>query len=234
MVGCYPDGVPELGRKQEVTHLRAPQPIFFPEAEEVPEGYSHAVLRIFLFQLLQFRLGEKHSVGSDQFVYWNARDPRRSLSPDLIVRLGVPQTSFGSWKTWEQGGPPDLAVEVICPDEGDGVPWQEKLGRYHELGVRELVRFDPLGREGERLRAWDRLQEDLVERRVKEDTTPCLLLGLEWRVLPVENEAVGLRLFDEEGNPIATQLEAVSRAADGHAVRVRELQEEIRRLKGGS
>jgi hypothetical protein len=229
--------VPELRRKQEVTHLRAPQPIVFPEEEEMPEGYAHVVVRMFLFQLLQFMLGAAHSVGTDQFVYWNAREPRRCLAPDVFVRLGVPQTSFGSWKTWERGGPPDLAVEVISPSEGDGIPWEEKLGRYHELGVRELVRFDPEASVGTRLRAWDRLRDDLVERRVSEDSTPCIVLGIAWRVCPVEDQAVGLRLVDEAGNVVETRLEAERRArredAAAHAAQVSELEDEIRRLKGG-
>ncbi len=103
-----------------VRYVRAPEPIVFPEEEEVPEGYVHLVVRTFLFQLLSFALGPEHSVGSDQFVYWNAADPRRKLSPDVFVRLGTPQTAFGSWKTWQQGGAPDLAVEIISPNEGDG------------------------------------------------------------------------------------------------------------------
>jgi hypothetical protein len=213
----------------------------------MPEGYAHLVLRMFLFELLSFKLGAQHCIGSDQFVYWNAREPRRCLAPDVFVRLGVAQTSFGSWKTWEQGGPPELAVEIISPNEGDGIPWQEKLGRYHELGIRELVRFDPEATEGKRLRAWDRLREDLVERHVSQDATPCLTLGLEWRVLPVRSQAVGLRLVDEAGNPIKTELEeaqARERRLEAEArehqkdtevqgARVRELEEEIRRLKGG-
>ena len=205
----------------------------------MPEGYAHLVVRAFLFELLRFILGAPHSVGSDQFVYWNARDPRRCLSPDVFVRLGVAQTSFGSWKTWEQGGPPDLAVEILSPNEGDGIPWQDKLGRYHELGVRELVRFDPDAKEGKRLRAWDRLREDLVERRVSDDTTPCLTLGLVWRVCAVDDQAVGLRLADE-ARVIETRVEAEVRGrrleAEARATaeaRVHELEEEIRRLKGG-
>jgi Putative restriction endonuclease len=228
--GCYPDGVPELRRKQEVTYLRAPEPIVFPEEEEMPEGMAHLVVRTFLFQLLRFMLGAPHSVGSDQFVYWNARDPRRCLSPDVFVRMGTPQTSFGSWKTWERGGPPELAVEVISPNEGDGIAWDEKLRRYHELGVRELVRFDPEAAEGKRLRAWDRLQEDLVEREVTGDTTPCLTLGLVWRVCPVDDQAIGLRLADG-ATLIQTRVEAEASARASAEARVRELEEEIRRLE---
>src|SRR5258706_6718026 len=144
-----------------VQHQRAPRPIKFPEEELVPEGKTHLVLRTFLFRLLRFALGPGHSVGSDQFIYWNASNPRRCLSPDLFVRLGVPDSSFGSWKTWAHGGAPHLAVEVISPNEGDGVEWDEKLARYHEMGVFELVRFDPEEAEGKRLRVWDRVDDDL-------------------------------------------------------------------------
>lgn len=104
-------------------------------------------------------------------MYWNARDPRRCLSPDVFVKLGVPDSSFGTWKAWERGGPPELAVEIISPNEGDGIDWDEKLARYHELGVEELLRFDPAEAEGRRLRAWDRLRDDLVERQVASDRT---------------------------------------------------------------
>jgi hypothetical protein len=93
-------------------------------------------------------------------------EPRRCLSPDLFVKLGVPDSSFGTWKAWERGGPPELGVEIINPNEGDGIDWDEKLARYHELGVKELLRFDPAEAEGRRLRAWDRVHDDLVERQV--------------------------------------------------------------------
>jgi Uma2 family endonuclease len=197
-----------------VRYVRAPEPLVFPEEEEVTEGYGHLVVRTFLFQLLQFALGPEHSVGSDQFVYWNASDAKRKLSPDVFVRLGVLQTTFGSWKTWEQGGVPELAVEIVSPNEGDGTTWEEKFARYYELGIRELVRFDPAEPEGRRLRAWDRVQEDLVERVIADDRTPCLTLGLAWavRMIPAHpGEVVGLRLMDDEGRLLETRDEKEAR-----------------------
>lgn len=201
----------------DVRYVRAPSPIHFPEEEEMPEGYAHLVVRTFLFQLLQFALGPAHAVGSDQFIYWIATDPKRSLSPDVFVRLDVPQTSFGSWKTWENGGAPDLAVEIISPNEGDGIAWDDKLARYHELGVRELLRFDPEAPEGRRLRAWDRVEGDLVERERTGDRTPCLALGLVWVVRPVADQAVGLRLADEAGTLIDNRAEAEAKRAEAEA-----------------
>jgi Uma2 family endonuclease len=205
--------VPSPTPPPAVVHLRAPSPIRFPEEEEVPEGKEHLVVRTFLFQLLRFALGPEHTVGSDQFIYWNAREPARCLSPDVFVRVGRPDTLFGSWKTWAHGGAPHLAVEIISPNEGDGIAWEEKLRRYHELGVEELVRFDPRGREGARLRVWDRVEEDLVERRVERETSPCLTLRSTWVVRPVEEGVMGLRLLDARGELVLDARETEARRA---------------------
>ncbi len=210
----------------EVRHLRAPTPIHFPEAEDVPEGYAHLVVRTFLFQLLQFALGPEHTVGSDQFIYWNATDPRRCLSPDVFVRLEAKQRVFGSWKTWEEGGAPDLAVEVISPNEGDGIEWDEKVARYHELGVRELVRFDPEGTPGRQIRVWDRVEGDLVE-RVQEERPICATLGLRWIVAPVADAPSGLRLADETGALVLTALEAEQKALEAEQ-KAREAEQKAR------
>ena len=206
--------------------MRTPQPIEFPEAEEMPEGFAHLVVRTFLFRLLSFALGPAHTVGSDQFVYWDASTSKKRLAPDVFVRLNHPQPEqLGSWQTWTTGGAPDLAVEIVSPNEGDGLTWDEKLSRYHQLGVAELVRFDPDAPEGARLRVWDRVDGDLVERQMAGDRTPCLALGLAWRVqnVPAPNgasEYLGLRLVDEEGRLLQTQEERAE-------ARVRELEEQL-------
>ncbi|MCL2448103.1 MAG: Uma2 family endonuclease [Polyangiaceae bacterium] len=222
-------------------YVRAPEPLVFPAEEEVPEGYVHLVVRTFLFELLGFALGPEHSVGSDQLVYWNASNPKRKLAPDVFVRLGTPQREFPSWKVWEQGGVPQLAVEIISPDEGDGVSWEEKLARYHELGMQELVRFDPEEAEGHRLRAWDRVREDLVERVVAGDRTPCLTLGLNWTVRAIaarSGNVLGLRLIDDAGRLLETRQEVDARRraeADARAqsaeARIEELEAELARLR---
>ncbi len=243
-------------RLAELRYVRAPEPVEFPEEAEVPEGYAHLVVRTFLFRLLSFALGPAHTVCSDQFVYWDASSNKRQLAPVVFVRLDHPQPAqLGSWQTWVAGGAPDLAVEIVSPNEGDGTTWDEKLARYHQLGVTELVRFDPEASEGKRLRVWDRVRGDLVEREVGGDRTPCLTLGLAWTVRPVpgpggNGEYVGLRLVDDEGRLLETQEEkevraraeeAKARAEEAKArlvaeARVRELEEELRRARanGGS
>ncbi len=211
----------------------------------MPEGTVHLRVRTFLWQLLLFALGPEHTVGSDQFVYWNAAEPKRCVSPDVFVRLGAPQTNFDSWKCWERGTP-QLAVEIISPHEDDGIGWDTKIGRYHEIGVAELVRFDPLEAPGARLRAWDRVDGDFVERVVEGDRMPCLTLGLTWVVEPLDADVVALRLADAEGRLVESKEEALvrerateargreaeTRVREAAEARVRELEEKVKRLGG--
>lgn len=224
-------------RLPELQYVRAPAPIEFPEQELMPESKTHLVLRTFLFRLLRAMLSPAHRVGSDQFLYWNAADPKVSLAPDAMVRLNVPDAPFASWKTWEEGGVPDLAVELVS--ESDRRRWADKFDDYRALGVKEVVRFDPAAPEGKRIRVWDRVHDDLVERVIADDRTPCLVLGVNWVVCPIEDEPVGLRFADDEGRLVEVPEEAQARRAETEAkaranaeARVRELEERLRLLEG--
>jgi Uma2 family endonuclease len=171
---------------------RAPSPIHFPTEASVPESKRHLDLRTLLYTLLKTMAAE-HSIGSEQFVYWNASSPARCLAPDAFVRRGTPDTSFTSWKTWERGAP-ELAVEIVSDSDAPQVAWSEKLARYGELGIKELVRFDPDAEEGQRIRIWDRVEGDLVERQIEGDRARCNVLGLTWVVMPSSGYPVVLRL----------------------------------------
>ncbi len=128
---------------------------------------------------------------------------------------------------WERGGPPELAIEIVSPTEGTATSESaDELASYLECGVNELVRFDPAADEGERLRVWDRVEDDLVERIVVGDQTPCTTLDLSWIVVPLEGEPVGLRLARDDGSLVLNAVET----AEAH---VRELEAEVRRLRGG-
>jgi Uma2 family endonuclease len=203
------------GEPIHVRHVRPPKPIRFPTEEKVPEGRRHFELRTFLFRVLKLAFAGRAGLGSDQFVYWHGSDPRRCLAPDVFVHLGAPDEPVKSWKTWERGTP-QLAVEIVSDPETEVDDFSTKLERYHELGVRELVLFDPDAPPGARLRVWDRVEDDLVERVVEDDRTPCLTLSLHWVVAPVEGFEAGLRLArDAAGEDLLpSPEEAFHRKAD--------------------
>ncbi len=201
----------------ELRHVRAPAALVFPVGAEVPESRRHLKLRTFLFTTFERAFGGHAAIGSDQFVYFRASDPRRRLAPDLFARVGAKNEDFDTWKTWERGAP-QLAVEIASPNER---PWRDKLADYHDAGFVEVVRFDADAAEGARIRVWDRIEGDLVERVVEGDRTPCTVLGGAWVVAPIPDYAVALRLEDASGvlwlsadeRVVALEAELASRAA---------------------
>ncbi len=224
----------------KLAHVRPVRPADFPSAEpweeHLGQSQRHLELCFLLFALLKRLVAPEHSCGSDQFVYWNARTNRRQLAPDGFVKLGVAHEAFNSWKTWEKGIP-ELAVEILSPsDTPERWTFEEKLERYHELGVRELVCFNMDGHVGERLRVWDLIEGDLVERIVEGESTPCLTLSgalgarVLWTVAPFAEFPSALRLT-RDGTMVEAPDEGRDRAereARALAARVAELEAKLR------
>ncbi len=148
------------------------------------ESGRHGRVCELVYLLLRQAVGDAHCVGKDNFVYFDAGNPRRKCAPDAFVKLGVPHALFDSWKVWEHGAP-ELAVEILSPsDTPETLTWDQKMERYLALGVRELVAFDMESPLGQRLLAWDRIENDLVPRLVENERTPCITLGLHWVLVP--------------------------------------------------
>ncbi len=205
-------------RATSLRHVRPVVPLRFPaeepEDEHLGQGKRHLHLCFALYQMISRVAGDEHAKGADQFVYFDAADPRRCLAPDVFVKLGVPDSMFETWKAWEHGAP-DVAFEVLSPsDTPERWTFREKLKRYRALGVRELIVFDVDAPAGKRLRAWDRIDEDLVERVVEGERTPCVTLGVHLLVAPVEKHPVALRVArDPAGDePVLTHAEDASAA----------------------
>lgn len=199
------------------TYVRAPGPIEFrseePLEEAVTETKRHLEARTTLYLLLKHALTED-ALGSDQFVYFDAADPRRCLSPDVFVKRGSGLRDFDVWKTWKAGAP-DLAVEIVSASDRRDDDWEEKLGRYRASGIGEVVRFDPAD-VANPVRVWDRVEDDLLEREPRSTLLrECATLGLWWVVVPAEL-GPQLRLArDREGKELlATPGEAEERLAE--------------------
>jgi Uma2 family endonuclease len=173
-------------------------PLHFPEHERVPETKRHLKLRTLLFEFLELAFAHQNAVGCDQFVYWDAEDPRVCLAPDAFVRLGEPDSLFGSWKCWEHSGPPHVAIEIISSDDSRDRDWKAKLAQYARLGVIELVRFEAEA-SGARLRIWDRRDTDLVERDLATLSTKSTVLPGFWLEVAQPNFGPTLRLSRDEG-----------------------------------
>lgn len=226
-------------------YIEAHSPVVFPESAEVPETELHLELRTILYQLLKDHLGPEATVGSDQFVYFDAANPRVCLAPDVYVRLAPRGAPIRSWKTWERGAP-EIAVEIVSDDDRPEDDWATKLNRYRRLGVTELLRFDPQRRAGPRVRVWDRVDEALTEREVNEERAPSLVLNLDWIVAPADGIEFALRVAvpasaEQPERLVLTRAEArgaeaEARRAEAEAhraaeARVRELEAELEQLR---
>jgi hypothetical protein len=213
--------------RNERRYLRRPVPLVFPTDEEVPEHKIHVELRTALYQLIQLALGDGVIVGTEQFVYWDAADPNRRLAPDVMIWVGAPDAPFGAWKVWERGAP-HVAVEIVSPSDAPPGPWAQKLKRYTQCGVPEVVRFDP-EHPRVKLRIWDRVDGDLVERDLgSPDALKCDALNLYWHVTPHpvlgpmlrlarESDGRGLLPTLQESLAEARQREAEARQREAEA-----------------
>jgi len=205
----------------DIQHLRPVQPLHFPSSQpewDLGQSTRHVSLCKMLNDILLGAVTRNDSVGWDQFLYFDASSPRRCLAPDGMVKLGVPQEEFESWKTWERGTP-ELGIEISSPsDTPETLSFQEKHERYHAAGVRELVVFDVDGPVGKRLRAWDRIDGDLVERVVRDEVTPCLSLGLWFVLRPANDQPVALRLARDAGGGELVPTERERTAAEHQAM----------------
>jgi hypothetical protein len=105
-------------------------------------------------------------------------------------------------------------VEILSPsDTKEKLTFRTKLARYRVLGTHELIAFDIDAPAGTRLRAWDRVGRNLVERVVDHETTPCLTLGLHWVLAGADNLPIALRLArDPEGRDLLLTAQEAAEA----------------------
>lgn len=177
----------------------------------MPQSWRHHRMCELLYQVLAATAGPAHSVGGDQFVYYDPTAPKRCLAPDGFVKLGVPAHPPDTWRTWE-GGTPELCVEILSPsDSAEKLTFTEKLKRYRAMGTQELVVFNSDAKRGRRLRVWDRMSGDFVERVVLRETARCTVLeGAEFVVAHDATLGDVLRIR-RDGNLVPTEVESRDR-----------------------
>ena len=170
-------------------------------------------------------------------------DKRRARYPDLMVAFGADPAAYrasNGYVVEEQGKAPDFVLEVASESTGEH-DVGDKRDYYESLGIGEYWRFDETGEHhGTRL-AGDLLANGRYEPMDIEELAGGALQGY--------SRALGLNLRWEEGRlvfrdpatgePIATleserrgRVQAEARADTAEA-RARELEEELRRLRGG-
>jgi hypothetical protein len=215
----------------------------YPEEERVGESMQQRRIAELLRPLLQWWLnvcrGVVAFVGADQFIYWRQYHPHARIAPDVYVMHGVePDTEVKSWKLWIDGSVPSFALEIVSEEwEKD---YEEAPIKYQELGVPEVVIFDPgyeLHRDGVRWQVYRRLGKRGLLRveatngdRVRSRSLGCWLRAV--------GEGKHLRLRIAEGRqgerlvPTSEErAEAERTAKEAALARVAKLEAALRRRK---
>jgi hypothetical protein len=195
-------------------YVRAPAPLVFPVAADVPETETHRLLVNLLYAIVRHAFAARALISSDQFLYWDPTDPKKCLAPDVAVRKGKREGGpLRSWKTWLLGAP-ELGVEIVSHSDERELALEEKLARYRQAGILEVVRFDPEDAE-QPLRLWDLIDGDLVERELgAPEALFCDALGLYWCVVGDPELGPALRLaHDAMGESLLPTGEEAERAA---------------------
>ena len=235
----------------------------FPDPPEDPDDKMTSFNRLSITgtaHALAVRLGNPETtlVAGEHYL---AVAPTRSLAgvryPDLLVAFGADPAAYRASNAYvmsEQGKAPDWVLEIVSPGSGrrDRV---EKRVDYARLGIGEYWRFDENGRSAEDRLAGDVLVDGEYEPigieelpgGVLQGYSPALKLNLRWvagdlafhdpatdtAIATLESERARA---DDERERADSEREGRVQAearADTAEARLWELEEELRRLRGG-
>jgi Uma2 family endonuclease len=121
--------------------------IFYPESDGKPMAETDVhrdLMFYFILALQEFFRGREVYVSGNLFLYYLEGNPRRSVSPDCLVVIGIQPGQRRVYKTWVEGKVPDLVIEVTSKSTRDE-DQVEKAELYASLGIREMWHVDPLG-----------------------------------------------------------------------------------------
>ena len=126
----------------------APRVIDYPETDGQPmaETPAHRDVMIDAIQVLQRHFAHRPDVyvSGNMMMYYEEGEPRRCVSPDVFVAMGVEDKDRRTYLLWREAKGPDFVLEVTSRStrRNDQVT---KRALYEWMGVSEYVLYDPLG-----------------------------------------------------------------------------------------
>ena len=122
--------------------------IDYPETDGQPmaETPEHRDVMIDAIQVLQRHFAHRPNVyvSGNMMMYYEEGEPRRCVSPDVFVAVGVEDKDRRTYLLWREAKGPDFVLEVTSRStrRNDQVT---KRALYEWMGVSEYVLYDPLG-----------------------------------------------------------------------------------------
>jgi Uma2 family endonuclease len=206
-----------------VSRWRPTSEIVYPTRDGKPmaETELHMGDMIDTIQVLQDHFADRPNVyvWGNLLLYYEEGNPRKHVSPDVLVALGVPrEPKRDHYLVWKEGKAPDLVAEITSKST-KREDQTKKLAIYRDiLKVLEYFLFDPTEDyldpplQGYRLIDGEYVRIEPVAGRL-----PSEVLGLH-----LERDGTKLRLFDPAtGLRLPTRLEA-RQAAEQRAAEERQ------------
>ena len=126
----------------------APEVIEYPDSDGLPmaENESQFWPILYVGSALDryYQDREDVYVVGNLLVYYQQGDPKKTVSPDLMVVFGASKHVRSSYQLWEEAKAPDFVLEIASEstyraDRG------EKRDLYASMGVSEYWQYDPVG-----------------------------------------------------------------------------------------
>ena len=202
----------------------APRVIDYPETDGQPmaETPTHRDAMMDAIQVLRRHFAHRPDVyvSGNMMMYYEEGEPRRCVSPDVFVAMGVEDKNRRTYLLWREAKGPDFVLEVTSKStrRNDQVT---KRALYEWMGVSEYVLYDPLGEYldpplqgyrlvGGRYVEWERTRVPEGVRALHSE-----VLGLS---LHVRARDRALRLYDPAaGKDLLTPVEAAAAREEAEA-----------------
>lgn len=110
----------------------------YPETDGKPmaasDDHKRVLIRILRALEVFFRSHPDVYVSGDLLMYYVQGDPRKVVSPDVLVSFGIGQKARRTYRVWEEGKPPDFVMELTSQSTYQK-DLGEKLKIYAGLGI---------------------------------------------------------------------------------------------------
>lgn len=204
--------------------------IDYPESDGKPMGETdlHRDWMIRILEIFRRRYaGQKVYVASNLLVYFVEGTPTKFVVPDCFVVLGCDPQPRRIFQTWRERRVPNVVIEVTSRGTST-TDIVDKPVIYERMGVQEYFLYDPMAvyltpaLQGYRL-----IDGFLQEISSSNGRLHCETLGVDLLLrdgdLVIVDSASGVEQFTKADAEECARIEAENR--------IRELEEEIRRLK---
>ena len=135
-------------KNTSIPYVPTDDAIIYPHTDGEPMAVSdlHRQSLIWTLQALETHFAQNPNVyvSGDIFVYYREGEPRKSISPDVLVCFGINPKLRKTYKTWEEGKAPDFVMEFSSESTYEK-DLNEKMDIYASLEIQDYFLYDAEG-----------------------------------------------------------------------------------------